>query len=198
MFYCYVILGLLPPGFDLFQDSETPTHEGDGSIMKRVVPGFHPLEGVPVHPLRFIAVIVQDSGFPSQPAPDRVRSPKHPVYPGFVLTSIGQSVTIPTRENARVPQIEQSHPPQASLGRAEEPCPLPSEGAIKAGNRWPVGLPFSKTAKLGCSQRSSGHEGRTIPRAARYVATKPPGSSGLDSSQSRSSIAVRSFGESGG
>jgi hypothetical protein len=58
-----------------------------------------PLEGASVHPLRPSAGEVEDTGFPAQPLPDRLRPPRRAIIVGFSLAVIDQSVAVPTGED---------------------------------------------------------------------------------------------------
>ena len=78
-----------------------------------------PLEGVPVHPLGFPAIAVEDARLPSQLVADSVRPPRHPVVAWFPLTGVGQLVAVTAREDAAA--VEDRHAPTTTTGGAEEP-----------------------------------------------------------------------------
>lgn len=84
-----------------------------------------PLEGVPVHPLGFPAVAVEDAWLPPQLVADSVSFSCRPVIPGFPLAGVGQLVAVPTGEDAAA--VEDRHAPTAATGGAEKPWPLPAE-----------------------------------------------------------------------
>jgi hypothetical protein len=56
------------------------------------------LVSLPVHPLRFPAVVVQDGRFPAQLFEDAVGSPCRPVIVGFILARIRKVVTMAAKE----------------------------------------------------------------------------------------------------
>jgi hypothetical protein len=70
----------------------------------------------PVHPLRLVAVAVQDARFPAQPLPDRVGLARGPVFVGLTLASVRQSgSTGNTRTCAR-----RAAPPRADRNRQQD------------------------------------------------------------------------------
>jgi hypothetical protein len=136
----------------------------------RVVLGLKPGEGLPVHPLGFVARQVQNARLPAQSAPDLVGLASRTVFGTFPLAPVDEALTVSAGDSSS--SIQNSHSAIAIRHRTSPPDPIAAQMAgcpIQLdGIGCAVPLPISQGATVLYQDQVRLHiemDGRNLPRS---------------------------------